>query len=244
MATGEPLAEFVEMFTRFGLQPRLNPRAWIDPCPPSLLLPTDLPRLALRYVPYNGPAVMADWLLDWPDRPRVCVTRGVTGPRIHGGAPDLFYRMVEALTGLDIEVVLAVGAGQAGQLGDIPAGVRVVEGVAFNLLLPSCAVVVHQGGGGTTMTALVCGTPQLILSPRPEQMVTGDQIAASRAGEHLVYNELPDDPDSVEAIRSAVADLVGDPARPAAALRLQHEALKMPAPAELVPALLDLAGRG
>lgn len=46
----------------------------VDPCPPSLDVPTPAERLPVRYVPYNGTAPSPSWVLEPADRPRVCVT--------------------------------------------------------------------------------------------------------------------------------------------------------------------------
>jgi UDP:flavonoid glycosyltransferase YjiC (YdhE family) len=187
---------------------------------------------------------MPHWLLEPPARPRVCITSGITAPRLSRDVSDLFFRSIDAVDGLGLDVVLAVGAGQADRLTDLPDTVRVVEELPLRLLLPTCALLIHPGGGGSALTAAVCGTPQLVLSPRPLHMLTGDQIAASGAGAHLVANELLDDPHCARTIRETVDELTSAPRAAQAAGRLRDEIQRMPTPADLVPELERLAARG
>ena len=81
--------------------------------------------------------------------------------------------VIDALAGLDADLVAAVPSGGAGLLGrdgrDGRRGGRltVTEALPLHLLLPACDAVVHQGGAGTTMTAVACGTPQLVVPDVP-----------------------------------------------------------------------------
>ena len=48
----------------------------LDPAPPPMQVPAARPGHPVRFVPYNGQAVVPEWL-SWPARrPRVCVTAG------------------------------------------------------------------------------------------------------------------------------------------------------------------------
>ncbi|GGN74444.1 glycosyl transferase [Streptomyces albiflavescens] len=241
--TGELAPDFVALFERFGVAPKPEPDVWIDPCPPRMGLPSPEPRLTTRFVPYNGPGGCPDWLRSPAGRRRVCVTWGITTGRIQGdGDPDVFDQVVEAVSGLDAEIVFALSAAQRERLGADTAGVRVVEALPLHLLLPSCAAVVHQGGGGTTMTSVWSGTPQLIISPRPEQMMTGDRLEQLGAARHLVRAELTAGPGAgIKALRGALLDLLDDDAYARGAAELRGELLTQPTPADLVPRLEELA---
>ncbi|WP_030905212.1 nucleotide disphospho-sugar-binding domain-containing protein [Streptomyces sp. NRRL F-5126] len=235
---GEPRAELLRLFERFGAEPRIDPDVWLDPCPPRLRIAGGRGRQSIRYVPYNGPGALPDWLIDPAPRRRVCVTWGVTTGRIGLGGPgDLLDEVVEAVGGLDAELVLALAPGQAERLGTLPEGTRVVEGLPLNLLLPSCDAVVHQGGGGTSMTSTAAGVPQLVVSPRPEQMLTGDRLAAVGAGRHLVRGELLREKDPVPVVREAVRALLDDPSYRTRATELRDEVAAMPSPAGVVAVL-------
>ncbi|WP_349345114.1 hypothetical protein [Streptomyces rapamycinicus] len=39
---------------RYGADPAREPDLWLDPCPPSLALPSRARRLPVRFVPYDG----------------------------------------------------------------------------------------------------------------------------------------------------------------------------------------------
>ncbi|QIS10053.1 nucleotide disphospho-sugar-binding domain-containing protein [Nocardia arthritidis] len=226
-----------ELFARFGVEPRMGPSAWIDPCPPSMRKPAAAARLSVRYVPFNAPGVEPAWLLERSARPRVCITWGTSTVRMmSSGMTELLHQAIDAVTGLDVDVVLAVTAATRRELGTIPPGVRVAESLPLYMLMPSCQAIVHQGGVGTALTAALYGVPQLSVTQIPEQMITGDVFAASGAGRHLLHNE-----STVERIRAHVVALLEDQSCRDGADRLRAEMLAMPTPAELVPDLLEAA---
>ncbi|MFF4404947.1 nucleotide disphospho-sugar-binding domain-containing protein [Streptomyces sp. NPDC001404] len=209
----------------------------VDPCPPSMQVPADVDRVRIRHVPYNGPAVLPDWLR--PPRPpgsrrRICVTFGRTTTALKGDQRFLPPVVVEAARALDAEIVVALDPKDREALGDVPDGVRVVESLALHLLLPTCAAVVHQGGIGTTLAAVAAGVPQLVLPQLPDQIFTAERVAATGAG--LMLRPAGTD-DLVPAIARALSALVeGDIHRDAAA-RLHDEMQAQPAPLSAVPAL-------
>ena len=87
------------------------------------------------------------------ERPRVCLTWGASFGGTQGNLTPVRLAL-EGLLACDVEVVIAVASGQRPLLGDLPGGVRVLESVPLHTVLPGCALVVHQGGAGTTLTAL------------------------------------------------------------------------------------------
>ncbi|MET8142435.1 nucleotide disphospho-sugar-binding domain-containing protein [Sphaerisporangium sp. NPDC005288] len=243
----EPLPGFLRLFERFGVEPRVNPTEWIDPCPPSLRLsedlairpaPTSLNRYQERFVPYNGPGSSPDWLFQNTGRPRVCVTWGTTQERIMGeSVSDLVRRVVGVVASFDVEVVFAGSAELRRDLGDLPDNVRMVEWVPLHMLLPTCAAIVHQGGAGTTLTSAANAVPQLGITEVPEPRISIEQLAATGAGHHL----FPADA-TADRVREIVGGLLGDPAYGEAARAVQDDIRRQPAPAELVPVLEKLAG--
>ncbi|NED91268.1 DUF1205 domain-containing protein, partial [Streptomyces sp. SID11233] len=136
---------YLELFERWNRTPRVDPTAWIDPCPPSLRWPGQReisPRHAMRYVPYNGPGRAPDWLLRPSGRPRICVTWGTSQHKKLGeGVMEMFGRLTREIAGQGAEVVLTVGGmvpEQVGHLGPMPDNVRLVDWVPLNLLLSRC----------------------------------------------------------------------------------------------------------
>ncbi|WP_433342989.1 nucleotide disphospho-sugar-binding domain-containing protein [Micromonospora sp. CA-111912] len=235
-----PSPAYVRLYEKFGVAPRAAPSAWIDPCPPSMRVPgeTSAPRLSVQYVPYNAPGAMPEWLIEPPTRPRVCITWGTSTVRMIGDAvTGLLSQAIEAVSSLGVDVVLTVSAATRAALGAVPDGVRVAESLPLHVLLPNCRAIVHPGGVGTALTAGIYGVPQLVVTQFSDQLTIGDVIAASGAGHHLLHTET-----TVERIKSHVVELLDDQECRKAARRLQQEIASQPAPAELVPKLVELAG--
>lgn len=239
-----PLPEYTALFERHGAPARPDPLAWIDPCPPSMQLPFPGRRLTAGFVPYNGGGEVPAWLLEPPARPRVCLSWGVVTGRISGSAAsDELMAAIEAVAGLDVDLVIATAAAPAGFADGLPAGVRVVESIPLNTWLPSCSAVVHHGGGGTTLVATWAGVPQLVISQRPVYALTGDRLVAVSAGRHRTRDELAAG-DAVRIIREDVAALLDQSAYRAVAGALRDEMLRQPSPAELLPVIEKLVAAG
>lgn len=207
----------------------------IDPCPPRLQIADKIPRQLIRYIPYNGPAVFPAWLREPPVRPRVCVTWGTTLG--HLGRMAHVPQVVRALADLDVEVVVAVLDAHRGLFTDLPANVAFVGPIALDLLLPTCAAVVHQGGGGTTMTALVHGVPQLVVSSLPDQAFNARRLAAVGAGRYAPSGDRA----NTEEILAEARIILSDPGYRQIATELRGELLAQPTPAEVIPVLEELA---
>ena len=60
--------------------------------------------------------------------------------------------------------------------------VKVVEGVDFEAVFPSCRAVVHHGGAGTTAVSLRAGIPTLILWTWPDQSLRGGAVKRLKVG--------------------------------------------------------------
>ncbi|QFZ21236.1 nucleotide disphospho-sugar-binding domain-containing protein [Saccharothrix syringae] len=222
---------------RFGLgadEVSLTGRLTLDPVPPPVQVPLGGPVQPIRYVPYNGAAVLPRWLHEPPRRPRVCVTGGtVAGPGL-SARTDL-PAVVRAVAELDVEVVVAVMRAHRDLFGSLPDNVRLTDGpLALRLLLPSCSAFVQHGGAGTMLTALACGVPQLILPQVGDEHFLAERLAVSGAGTWL------DDPDAA-TVGETVAALAQDGPWRAAAHVMRDRVREMPAPAEVVGALVALA---
>lgn len=212
--------------------------ATVDPCPPSMQVPSRVRRLPMRYAPYNGPAILPGWLRERPARPRLCVTWGTSTSTLTGDRMFLPPRVIAAGADLDAEIVVALTARDAALLGPVPPNVRVVESVPLHLLLPTCDAIVHQGGNGTILAAARCGIPQLVLPQLPDQLFYCAQLAQAGAAVVLRTGEVTDG-----ALRARLAAVMSDPALRQAAARLRAEMLAQPAPARVVAELADLAAR-
>jgi UDP:flavonoid glycosyltransferase YjiC (YdhE family) len=228
-------------FPRYGvgeLGPELVEHV-IDPCGDSLGFATRAHRLPVRYVPYNGTGEMPPWVLQAPERPRVCVVWGSSLTTMFGPRSFVVPQIVEALGGEDIEVVLTGTPQDTAALGHLPGNVRAFERFPLRFLLPTCSAVVHHGGAGCAMTSLAAGVPQLALTFAVEQEANGLRVAAAGAGLQ-VRGDLAD----ADTVRARVRQLLEEPAFTEAAGRLREDNLARPAPAALVPVLERLAQSG
>ena len=86
---------------------------------------------------------------------------------------DPYRAALDAVTGLDVEVLMTTGADLA--LGDVPANVRIERWVPQREALARAALVVCHGGSGTVLGALAAAIP-LIVMP-----MFDDQFANARA---------------------------------------------------------------
>jgi len=209
----------------------------LDPVPEPMQVPRAEPSRPVRYLPYNGTAVLPSWLHAPAERPRVCVTAGtmMAGAGLADGL-DL-TEVIRAVAELDVEVVAVLEPVQQRRLGPLPDNVRLADApLALRLLLPSCAALVQQGGAGTTMTALACGVPQLILPQVSDQHFNGERLAATGAGTSLPAGQA--DP---ARIRTLVGELLTDGSWWDAAGRMRERIQQMPPPAVVVPELAALA---
>jgi glycosyltransferase (activator-dependent family) len=204
-----------------------------DSMPHSLRLPTDLDVLDMRYVPYNGPAVVWDWLRAPVERPRICLTLGASNTEDYGGDYVSVGEILTALGDLDVEVVAALVGAQREELEAVPENARVVESVALNTLLPSCSAIIHHGGFGSYSAALAYGVPQLVLSTYiSDHELRGNGLQNAGAGAFSHWKD-----GDAAFVRDTVRRMVEEPSYAAAARRLQAEAADLPSPHELVPAL-------
>ncbi|NLU68554.1 activator-dependent family glycosyltransferase [Streptomyces sp. HNM0574] len=211
----------------------------VDPTPDALRLPVETRSVPVRWTPYHGPAEVPEWLRTPPQRPRVCISLGMSGRAFLGGT-DLASELFEAVAGLDIEVVATLNQNQlegqaAGQA--VPENVRLIDYLPLNLLLPTCSAIIHHGGNGTVMAALHHRVPQLAVpSPDPFALRQVRHVADSGAGLVLDSAEV-----SAGSLREGLLRLLGDPAFQQGADRLHAAAQAVPGPAELVPVLTEMA---
>jgi UDP:flavonoid glycosyltransferase YjiC (YdhE family) len=144
---------------------------------------------------------------------------------------------LEAVGGLDVEVVATLNAEQLAGVSGVPDNVRVVDFVSLNELLPSCSAVVHQGGFGQVQTALAHGVPQVVL-PNGLWDTVPMARGLQRAGAALYAPE----PDRITAteLREMLERVLDDPSFAERTARLRHEIQGMPTPAGIVPVLEKL----
>jgi UDP:flavonoid glycosyltransferase YjiC (YdhE family) len=198
----------------------------------------------MRYVPYNGTAVLPDWV--WrprsedPDRrARVCLTLGSMLPRY--GLLDFAGMLREqalAVAELGVEVVVAVDDAVAACWEPMPETVLAAGWLPMDAVLANCDAVVHHGGPGSLFTALARGVPQLALPQTADQFDNSARLVEAGAGLRLFAHERPP-----AAVAQACRSLLAEPRFRKSAADLAAENAERPSPADVVGVLERLAGK-
>ena len=211
--------------------------ALINPAPPTLRQPSagETMTVPIRSVAYNeAGAEVPAWLTATPTRPRVYLTLGT----VSFGAVEVLGRAIAEIAPLAVDVLVTVGPeGDPASLGEVPDNVHVERFVAQSAVLPLIDLIVHHGGTGTVLSALEVGLPQLLLPQGADQFINAEILTAAGAA-----RALPNDAQLPGASGEAVQELRGNAPERQAATRLRDEIAAMPSPAEVVPALVKLAG--
>ncbi|WP_040702488.1 activator-dependent family glycosyltransferase [Nocardiopsis ganjiahuensis] len=214
----------------------------LDHLPASLGVPaeTGTPRLPLRYVPYNGRAVVPDWLRTPPERPRVALSLGTTATQRLGGYTVDVTALLEGLSDLDVEVVATLPVHEQAKLGTVPGNVRLVDYVPLHALAPTCDAMITHGGSGTVMSGLVYGVPQVTVAHHMyDEPLVASLLAAQGAGVAVdPAGPVPED------VRAGTALLLEEGRYAESARRLREEIAAMPSPADVAGRLAACAGEG
>ena len=230
--------DLVRLYKEYGAEPLADlAAATLDTCPTVLQVPGVPNRIPVRYTPVNGAAVVPPWTLEEPVRPRICVTWGSTSTALAGPDAFLVPRILEAVDGLDVEVIVAIRSADRSRVPQPTDGVRVVENLPLDVVLPTCSAVIYQSGAGTALTAAYYGVPQVLLPQVADQGLVSERVAASGAGIALGHDD-----SGTEAIRTAAREVLTAPYRKAAD-RLRHQMLAVPSAGEAVATIEDLVWR-
>ncbi|MDX3642273.1 nucleotide disphospho-sugar-binding domain-containing protein [Streptomyces sp. MB09-02B] len=237
-ADRDPMARWMRpLLDRYGLtftEEMLLGQWSVDLVPQAARLPLDTRTVPLRWVSYNEASVVPQWLREPAERPRVCLTLGVSSRHLFGkdiGFP--LQDMLDTVAGLDVEVVATLNQAQLTGLDRIPDNVRVVDFVPLNQLLPTCSAIVHHGGWGTFSVAAQHRVPQIILPvPSWDERVAARYIRDRGAGPLL-------DPAALtpEELRRQLLSALNDPERRAGADELLADRMAAPSATEIVPVL-------
>lgn len=250
-----PLAETVRaMAERYGVpvdHETLYGQRTFEAVPAGMALPVDTEKIPIRVVAHAAQAPMPDWLYPVPQRPRVALTLGASVRAFLSVDWGYVAVLLEALSGLDVEVVATLNDAQLTSVPKIPDNVRIVEWVPLDYLAPTCSAMIHHGGIGTMASAAQACIPQLVVdfpqrefSDRDfilkgsEQIgklryvlgpLTGEYVTRFGAGEVLDMGE-----PSVETIREQVTRVLTDPSVKDGAARVRDDLLMTPSPSEVV----------
>jgi UDP:flavonoid glycosyltransferase YjiC (YdhE family) len=215
-------------YDRFGVTPA-DPAAILDVSPTSLRA-ADSTGWSMRYVPYNGGAVLPPWVFEPRERPLVTVTLGSVLPLMAG--VGTLRPFVAAAGSVPADFVVTLGGAEPDDFGPLPENVRLVDWVPLGALLAASTAAIHHGGAGTTLTALNAGLPQLVLPQGADQFMNAAAVAKSGTGAVVRPEEL-----DAERITALLAD---GPMR-VAAEGVAAEMAGQPTPADLVSRIIALA---
>jgi hypothetical protein len=230
----------------------------IDPLPAEMRLSKNIAAIPVRGIPYSGGAIKPDWLYRRPERPRVAVSLGLSVRLWQQVGDPRVPKIMEAVDGMDIEVVATLTGTQLSSTPRVPDNVRVVDYLPLNQLLPTCSAIIYHGAGGSFRAAQAAGVPQLIIdTDEPHRMIfsgEGDDITVTNADrhgdswfctkyitEHGAGLRMNHQTQSAEEIRAQITSLLTDAAYADGAAALRKEWLAKPSPAEIIPDLTRLA---
>jgi glycosyltransferase (activator-dependent family) len=210
----------------------------IDQLPKSLRTEADLHYVPMRYVPYNGTAVVPKWLWQQPERPRVCLTLGTTSTDRFGGYAVSVPDILDSLSDLDTEVVATLPDTERDKLERIPDNTKILSFVPLHALVPTCAAVIHHAGFGTLCTTALSAIPQLLMPDHFDEPPLARKLAEQGAGLMLDAREA-----TGQRVREHLLRLLEEPSFSKDAALLHEEMLAMPTPNELVPQLERLTAQ-
>ncbi|WP_460308141.1 glycosyltransferase [Actinocorallia aurea] len=219
-----------------GLPGMPVPDLVLEPCPPSLRPPGPALGESMRYVQYDPPATVPSWVFAPRSRPRVLLTLGTVAPG--AGGAGVLKELVRTLPSLGVELLVAVADDVVPQLGPLPDAVVAAGFLPLASVLPSCDLVVHHCGGGSTMAAIMAALPQLLV---PQPIVAEQYDSARRVTAYGCARQLVDQPIDPAAVVENCRALLDDAVYLDRARELRAEVDAMPAPASLVPRIEALA---
>ena len=198
--------------------------------------PKDVEYIQSRPIPFHGPHTVEKWMFEKPERPRVCITLGVSHREFDFGQTASASTLFDAFADLDVEVIATLNAKQLGPVGAIPDNVRLFDFVPLNVLLPTCSAVVHHGGYGTMAAALEAGIPQLVVPNIYWNEKWWASVALANGLQEQGAGAYVADADQLtaELLREYVGKALTDPSMTLNAGRLRDEHLRTPTPNDTV----------
>ena len=171
----------------------------------------------------------------------MCVTSGsraADGP-VRERDFAFLHDLAASLTPLGVEVVIAAPEELARDLRpSLGVGVR-AGWVPLDVLAPTCDLVVHHGGGVTSMTAMHAGVPQLVIPQLTHSVAPARRLAGYGAARVVLPGEV-----TADSCGSACEDLLSTASYGEAARALAGEIAALPRAAEVVIELERLTTAG
>ncbi len=105
----------------------------------------------------------------------------------------LFQIIVDACRGLDVQLVLSIGGGNAGELKNVPTSAIVVQFAPQLELLNRASLTITHAGMNTTMESLSQAVPMVCLPVTNDQPAVAARVAWTKTGEVLPLKKLQPD---------------------------------------------------
>ncbi len=207
--------------------------AYLDIFPAMLQEPSFLAhpsRMPIRPIPYAEPGALVPRWITSTTRPLVYLTLGTIV-----STDDVLRPAIAGLGTLDVDVLLALGSAAGTDLGPLPANVHVEAFVDQSAVLEHADLVVHHGGSGTLLGALISATPQLLLPKGADQFINADLMGAAGLASVLEPSAV-----TAESVAAAASHAMVEQ-RPAVDAA-RGEIAAHPAPAEVLSELLSRFG--
>ncbi|WP_143608700.1 glycosyltransferase [Streptomyces sp. CB03234] len=236
--------EFRPELEENGLDGLPEPDMFLDNCPPSVGHKDRDPGRPLRYVPYDPAGTVPSWSFEKGRRPRLLLTLGTVEPesvgvkRNFGSGVPLFRELVRVLPEAGVDLVIAAADPVVEQLGTLSESVVAAGWISLTSVVPSCDLIVHHVGSGSTMSGVINGLPQLLLSRNAEHTVNAQLLE-----EYGSARQITDQDVEPKEVLDACRALLEVPSYKERATELAAEVASLPSPAETVAVLEALAGR-
>jgi UDP:flavonoid glycosyltransferase YjiC (YdhE family) len=234
--------ELAPELEELGLDGLPEPDLFLDNCPPSVRHGERKPGQAMRYIPYDPAGTVPPWVFTKPDRPRLLLTLGTVEPesvgvkRSFGSGMPLFQALVDVLPSLGVDLVIAAGESIVQQLTLDSGSVLAAGWLSLTSVMPACDLAVHHVGSGTTMSAILNGLPQLLLSRTAEHTVNAELLAKFGAARQITDQDV-----AVDDVLAACRSLLDESSYRERAMVLRDQVFSQPTPAGLVPVVERLA---
>ncbi|MFM9593821.1 glycosyltransferase [Streptomyces scabiei] len=230
--------ELAPELAELGLDRLPEPDLFVDVCPPSLRPEGAAPAMPMRFALGNRHRELEPWMYTRPEgRRRICLTAGSQVTR--DGAHRLFEflaRSVGELKPLDAQVLVACP-------DSLSTGLREACGDALghagwmplDVVARTCDLLVHHGGGVTTLTAMTAGVPQVVV-PGAE-MLAGAARGVAGYGAAVT---LPTGDETPDAVGAACRRVLSDTGFTERARLLSAEIAALPTPHDVVGRMTEL----
>lgn len=212
-------------------------KIYLDFTPPPLQPDNAEPCVPMRFVPGNTQRKLETWMLSKQAPRRVLITSGSRASMLPSLGREFFDNLLShpIFNSEDLEVVVATAEPVAQHVRQTYPHVK-AGWIPLDVVAPTADVVVHHGGGVTSLTVLSLGVPQVCLPEMLASAIPLRRIAERGAAIVLDSHDVPAD-DVADAVRAVLQD----PSYRSASRELAALVANQPSLSDIVTRLEDLA---